>query len=175
MSMNLSGLKKEAHAIAKAHGWWDPQFTLGDHLAMGVHYPLSAAMEESTFGAYSASEQARLEGVAAGLADVVTSVTAIAEHYGYDVKPDSPGLTPSGLDYYLTGLGSFGDWISRLHWFGACAFDHWHGQASDEVISEALASLVVGVQRMADHYGIDLDAAIAENMENMENMRSATR
>ena len=172
MSMNLSGLKKETHAIAKDSGWWDPERTLGDHLAM-VHYALSAAMEEYAFEAYSAAkEQARLEGVAAGLADVVTSVTAIAEHYGYDVNPDSPGLTPSGLDYYLTGLESFGDWISRLHWFGACAFDHWHGQASDDGVSEALASLVVGVQRMADHYGIDLDAAIAENMENM---RSAAR
>ena len=32
--MDLSDLQREAHAIAKDHGWWDEERTFGDCIAL---------------------------------------------------------------------------------------------------------------------------------------------
>ena len=42
--MNLADLQKDAHAIAKAKGWWDEPRTFGDLMAL-VHSELSEALE----------------------------------------------------------------------------------------------------------------------------------
>ena len=42
--MNLTDLQREAHAIAKEHGWWDEERTFGDLIAL-VHSELSEALE----------------------------------------------------------------------------------------------------------------------------------
>ena len=174
--MNLSDLQREAHAIAKDHGWWDPKRTFGDCIA-NIHEALSDAAKAYrglALGSYvPPAESKRLwgsygakpEGVVYELADVVIRVADIAEDYGWVVAPGTTILDQNHLDYCLDGLESFGDWISRLHWFVACAYDHRHGQACDEVVVEHFFSLVIIVQAMAAHYGIDLDAAIAAKME----------
>ena len=41
--MDLKALQREAHAIAKDHGWWDEERTFGDLIAL-VHSELSEAL-----------------------------------------------------------------------------------------------------------------------------------
>ena len=43
--MNLTDLQREAHAIAKDHGWWDEERSLGDLIAL-VHSELSRTYQE---------------------------------------------------------------------------------------------------------------------------------
>ena len=42
--MVLSDLQREAHAIAKEHGWWDEERTFGDLIAL-IHSEASEALE----------------------------------------------------------------------------------------------------------------------------------
>ena len=42
--MDLKALQKEAHAIAKDHGWWGQERTFGYLIAL-VHSELSEALE----------------------------------------------------------------------------------------------------------------------------------
>ena len=170
--MNLADLQREAHAIAKAHGWWDEERTFDDLIAL-CHSELSEALEEYR-GRYIRSfwpywrqlhtyPNGRPRGVASELADVVIRVADMAEHYGYSLDPAKSIEDRDALDVCLAGLGSFGDWIARLHWITAEATSY-KGVASEHLVINALASLIVGVQRMATHYGIDLDAAIEVKM-----------
>ena len=43
--MSLNELAKEAHQIAVEHGWWDPEPTFGELVAL-MHSELSEALEE---------------------------------------------------------------------------------------------------------------------------------
>ena len=175
--MNLADLQKEAHAIAKEHGWWDEERTFGDWIAE-VHAALSRALDayrehglkdwrSHTYSDGFVDEHPqgeKPEGVASELADVVIRVADIAEHYGYSLDPDESIEDWDALDVCLAGLGSFGDWIAQLHWITAEPTSY-KGVASEHLVINALAALIVGVQRMAAHYGIDLDAAIEAKME----------
>ena len=192
--MNLSELQKEAHAIAVAHGWWDEERTFGDLIAL-VHSELSEALEayrEQLLESWVITPSAHVEGdsvvtsdevdtkaypvrigsvpetkysgVAFELADVVIRVADMAEHYGYSLDPDESIEDWDALDVCLAWLGSFGDWIAQLHWITAEPTSY-KVVASEHLVINALASLIVGVQRMTAHYGIDLDAAIEAKME----------
>ncbi len=175
--MNLAELQKEAHAIAKEHGWWDQERTFGDLIAL-VHSELSEALEAyrehggvvNMFKYRDGTKwfwhdtSGHPVGVASELADVVIRVADMAEWYEYSLDPAESIEDRDALDVCLAGLGSFGDWIARLHWITAEATSY-KGVASEHLVINALASLIVGVQRMAAHYGIDLDAAIEAKME----------
>ena len=161
--MNLADLQREAHAIAKDHGWWNEERTFGDLIAL-VHSKLSEALEAYRDEVLPSKPHLLSTKVASELADVVIRVADMVEHYGYSLDPAESIEDWDALDVCLAGLGSFGDWIARLHWITAEATSY-KGVASEHLVINALASLIVGVQRMAAHYGIDLDAAVEAKVQ----------
>ncbi len=64
-------------------------------------------------------------------------------------------------------IKTFGDWIAAAHSYLGEAFDTHYLQptALHPVTSMYLSYTINTIQRMAAHYGIDLDAAIAAKME----------
>ena len=193
--MNLTELQREAHAIAKDHGWWDEERTFGDLIAL-VHSELSEALEayrERELEAYTPPDDVigqpgklgttrqphpfpgvggyvnvkvstKPEGVAYELADVVIRVADMAEWYGVDLQ--------WSLDLALGAAtqdepDGFGDWVTTLHQaLSACwSWSNPPRVTLDTSQTVPLGALVYGVQRMAAHYGIDLDAAIEAKME----------
>ena len=128
--MNLSELQREAHAIAKDHGWWDEERTFGDLIAL-VHSELSEALEayreNPTMGTslhnlleaggstvVGSRFLVKPEGVACELADVVIRVADMAEHYEEDLASEIETLRRENDERDMTGR-TFGDWISDLH------------------------------------------------------------
>ena len=169
--MNLAALQKEAHAIAKGHGWWDEPRSFGDLIAL-VHSELSEALEayrvcgivdcphEHTEGAGAASE----------LADVVIRVADMAEWLKIDLAKsleedeDLGDEKQAYLQERLSGnLDSFGEWIAAIHEDVGDAGYHQRNRGDN--LGSHLVSVIWMVQEMADHYGIDLDAAIEAKME----------
>ena len=158
--MNLSELQKEAHAVAVAHGWWDHERTFGDLIAL-VHSELSEALEAyrehpHPLPPYDRSftleklPNGKPVGVASELADVVIRVADMAEYYEGTLTAE--GGAPE--------QASFGDWIALAH--------YWLSQAYGEVPRYRATNLnncLVVIYRMAEHYCIDLDAAIEAKME----------
>ena len=180
--MNLAELQKEAHAIAEARGWYDTEPTFGDSIA-SIHAQLSEVTKAYQAPAWKGDLGWRYVpvlvdetgqvvgnkpvGTAANLSGVVIHLAATAERYGYSLDPDENIEDIEDwerLRWCFEGNLSFGDWMARLHWFAAEAFG-CDVSNSKELVEEGLAYLVVGVQRMAANYGIDLDAAIAAKME----------
>ena len=169
--MNLADLQREAHAIAKEHGWWDEERTFGDLIAL-VHSELSEALEAyrrhlpGTLVQFP--EDGSLEGVPYELADVVIRVADMAEWEGVELQAEIETLRRDNDERDMTGR-TFGDWISDLHASLSFSYEsrEWDGYAARGFPSweELLADCVAGVQRMAAHYGIDLDAAIEAKME----------
>ncbi len=170
--MNLRELQKEAHAIAKDHGWWGEERTFGDCIA-DVHQALSKALEayrrlghfQHGWGRNEEDRDAPAmpKGVPAELADVVIRVADMAEWWGISVAVTSHELDVCYAGEVIAGCHSFGDWIAALHRFPGNAFSH--RLRSLNVVEDDLKAVVYGVQRMAAHYGIDLDAAIKAKLE----------
>ena len=163
--MNLRELQKEAHAIAKEHGWWDEPRSFGDLIAL-VHSELSGALE-----AYRAGNiDGHVFGVASELADVVIRVAGMAEWFKIDLAQareedeDLGDEKQAYLQERLSGnLDSFGEWIAAIHEDMADAGYHQRNRGDN--LGSHLVSVIWMVQEMAAHYGIDLDAAIEAKME----------
>ena len=186
--MNLAELQKETHAIAKEKGWWDIERTFGDCIAL-IHSGLSEALE--AYREYSdclfhyrwhpmedevADEWISNDaltpvlGVPMELADVVIRVMDMAGWYERDLtgavelarnEDDHPDNV-----WDVEGKASFGDRLSDIHhelgqiWWWAT-----NRKFNQSEWVECLGQVVYKVGKMAAHYGIDLDAAIAANME----------
>ena len=108
------------------------------------------------------------EGVVYELADVVIRVADMAEFYGVDLERVviEARTDPNRAQYlyvrtYEIGASpSFGDWISQLH---SRLTDIWNGglrYAWGQIWQNPIGLFVHDIERMAAHYGIDLDAAI---------------
>ena len=108
----------------------------------------------------------KLCGVASELADVVIRVADIAEWYGVDLVSlvDTEGHHADSLP---VANQSFADWVATLHMvLGIVSWHDRYEQGSpDQAWGWHIGQVVYIVQRMAAHYGIDLDAAIAAKME----------
>ena len=160
--MNLADLQREAHAIAKDHGWWDEPRSFGDLIAL-VHSELSEALEAyrekhiwADWRQLQTYPNGRPRGVASELADVVIRVADMVDWYGETIasRVGEPAFIGKSVS-----KPSFGDWVSELHWQVANA---WNEHEYDRI--GALSDVVHTTERMAAHYGIDLDAAIEAKM-----------
>ena len=159
--MNLSELQREAHAIAKEHGWWDEERTFGDLIAL-VHSALSKALEAYRVCGIVDCPHEHTEGagVASELADVVIRVADMAEWYGVRLDFPSDDLMPR---MPTLSFWTFGDWTTYIHsWVAEIGGCYW----DDNVWWKEATKVVIGLTyRMAAHYGIDLDAAIEAKLE----------
>ena len=164
--MNLTDLQKEAHAIAREKGWWDEPRTFGDLIAL-VHSELSEALEAYRDEVLPSKPHLLSTKVASELADVVIRVADMAEWYGLENLQE---WIDSLRESDLSGITTFGEWITCCHLLASKAMEQLHEDANDpehgiKMAFGRLGSLVMLIQRMAAHYGIDLDAAIAAKME----------
>ena len=176
--MNLADLQKEAHAIAKEKGWWDEERTFGDLIAL-VHSELSEALEayrehgdvkQHLDYRWAPYGHPSLNGVPYELADVVIRVADMAEWLKVDLAQareedeDLGDEKQAYLQERLSGnLDSFGEWIAAIHEDVGEAGYHQRNRGDN--LGSHLVSVIWMVQEMADHYGIDLDAAIEAKME----------
>ena len=180
--MDFRALQKEAHTIAKDHGWWDEERTFGDLTAL-VHSELSEAleayrkyedclchylfhpMEDEVADAHISRDAIwPVEGVPMELADVVIRVADMAEHYGVDMAATFESIVGGSSERDMSGK-TFGDWISLCHATFSIAFAVREYDFPGETWQEHMAEGCYLVQRMAAHYGIDLDAAFEAKME----------
>ncbi len=182
--MNVTELQKEAHAIARAKGWWDEERSFGDLIAL-VHSELSEALEayrehpnplppyDRTF-TLEKLPNGKPVGVASELADVVIRVADMAEHHRIDVTSYLSGaMKVVQENQRQLQVESFGSWIAELHATTTFAYYAYMRGLNDpgvtikawEKLERLTAVLIAQVEVMAAHYGIDLDAAIEAKMQ----------
>ena len=172
--MDLKALQREAHAIAKEHGWYDTERSFGDLIAL-VHSELSRALEayrehgdvkQHLDYRWAPYGHPSLNGVPYELADVVIRVADMAEWYEENLAPYVSEFDRRGGQLAYEGLAqTFGEWVVVLHMTLSDACTAWYVREDRCLWFNALARAVALTYHMAAHYGIDLDAAIEAKMQ----------
>ena len=179
--MDLKALQREAHAIAKDHGWWDTERTFGDCIAL-VHSELSEALEayrERELEAYTPPDDVIGQPGKLGTTRQPHPFPGVGGYVNVKVSTKPEGVASELADvvirvadmaeWYGVELddaveafgkdvapmeGSFGDWITVGHVLLSRVAQNGF----------AVGGFVKHIRYMAAHYGIDLDAAIELKM-----------
>ena len=183
--MNIRDLQKEAHAIAKAEGWYDTERNFGDRIER-IHSALSRAGDEYWFYLDTADHpvyrmvdtedgpiniMTNVRGVLSQLAEVVIGVADMAEYYKVELLPwvELARNEDDHVDHIDNRIGEMvtpAVWISNLHEvLGRAWWDVCNRPRETREWVEWLGYFIYQVQRMAAHYGLDLDAAIDAKLE----------
>ena len=180
--MEFKTLQQQAHAIALELGWYEAGSTFGDGIA-DIHSALSESRKAyRTHGLEAGIEvvvrpdlDSALEfhpspkpvGVASALAEVVIRVAALAGHHGSCLTQwVADGASLERIEARWQPR-SFGDWTTILHYMLGEVF-HVQSTLTVRMWGARLGALLYGVEAMAAHYGIDLDAAIEAKMAYMQ-------
>lgn len=187
--MNLNELAKEAHQNAVDHGFWDPEPTFGELVAL-MHSELSEALEEYRAGrpmvlkACMTAEtdtpcleegcedwnegkceltclSPKPEGITVELADCIIRILDWCGHK--DMKPD--GILLNIHEPYKDEPeheGPFGDFVSMMHnLLSAAAYDSFDDY--DRAIF--LCSVIYFILDRMEREGVDMESIIREKMD----------
>lgn len=177
--MSLNELAKEAHQIAVEHGWWDPEPTFGELIAL-MHSELSEALEEYRAGRgmvwhkveeikarYPGESDVKLvsqkpEGIAVELADCIIRILDWADKYWYDIEEevrDVKKRAEKGEDN-IDGFAGvvperFGELVEKLHRYITSMSTKYRNAART----------IVCIISWAEKEGLDMESIIREKMD----------
>ena len=184
--MSLNELAKEAHQIAVDHGWWSPEPSFGDLVAL-MHSELSEALEEYRAGnrirpgeptpmvyysgrGYVATDTTECckkpEGIAVELADCIIR---ILDWMGKE-QMDADKLMYESTQRVMPEVPkrinntSFGNCISRWHLLLSLGYVHWCREPG-EYAALRIALCMAEILDWAGKEGVDMEAIIREKME----------
>ena len=176
--MDLTYLQREAHAIAKAHGWYQPVVIYGRQFERSpyeqlerIHSALSKVGDEYQAIRPDDGAATNGEGVSSAMADVVIRTADMAGFYGKNLERELARSRSrrrrigSPQDQYVNIVRSQltpGGWILGCHEILSKVYPR---SARPGGLAESLVQFLLILYAMAAHYDIDLDAAIAAQME----------
>lgn len=176
--MDLNELAKEANQIAVDHGWWDPEPTFGELIAL-MHSELSEALEEyradrgmvwhkveEIKARYPGESDVKLvshkpEGIAVELADCIIRILDWCGHK--DMKPDGILLNIHELHKdEPEHEGPFGDFVSMMHnLLSAAAYDSYDDYDRAIFLCSVIYFILDGMERE----GVNMESIIREKMD----------
>lgn len=184
--MSLNDLAKEAHQISVEHGWWDPEPTFGDLVAL-MHSELSEALEEYRAGRpmvwYACEEDEsgtmcgdacslynlgaeceyrskKPEGIAVELADCIIRILDWAGHEGVEMDRIFGAVKNHCPTWEVAPVQKFGDFISGLHNLLSMAY------TDEEDMRGIYFCMVIDyIQEALKQSGVDLYTVMRAKME----------
>lgn len=178
--MDLNELAKEAHQIAVDHGWWDPEPTFGELIAL-MHSELSEALEEYRAGRPMVWYECDVsdtkcepgqyyytvhccrgcghrghkpEGIAVELADCIIRILDLFGHEGEEIKP-VPILRDCTRFKY-------GEIIGECHWMLSKAYENGRHPAVSAVYLNRCVSYILA---WAAENNVNIESIIREKMD----------
>ena len=174
-------LAKEAHQTAVEHGFWEPEPTFGELVAL-MHSELSEALEEWRAGRPMVWKECELdgepcdkvtcdckqcngaylhdkpEGIAVELADCIIRIFDFLGSTSVDID----GIIERKKNTPIEAPDNFGDLIARLHLDLSLAYDTKYRKT---VSVMKLIFCIMRIQKWAEKNGVDLLPIIREKMD----------